>query len=127
MSEDKDKPRNQALAEDRTDLAIDRTLLANERTYAGWCRTAFASIALGLGFNALFNKVEPAWVAKGIATLFILLGIFIIHKAQTRSLCVAEQNQEHTVNITDPGTFRIIAWSVMSGAVLLIVSIWWLT
>ena len=122
-----DKPVNQQLAEDRTDLAEDRTLLANERTYAGWCRTAFAAIALGLGFNALFNKVEPTWIAKGIATLFIALGIFIIRKAQQRSLQVARDNTEHEVNITQPNTFRIIAWSIIVGAVLLIVAIWWLT
>lgn len=124
---DNEKPVNQQLAEDRTDLAEDRTLLANERTYAGWCRTAFAAIALGLGFNALFNKVEPAWVAKGIATLFIALGIFIIRKAQKRSLEVVRNNTEHEVNITQPETFRVIAWSIILGAIMLIVSIWWLT
>ena len=57
------------LAEDRTDLAEDRTALANERTFAGWARTAMAAIGIGLAFNALFKAMEPAWVAKAIATV----------------------------------------------------------
>lgn len=118
------KSDNQEMAENRTDLAQDRTLLANERTYAAWCRTSFASIALGLGFNALFNKVEPVWIAKSIATLFILLGLFIIRKAQTRSLQVARDNSEHEVNITGPRTFKVIAWSIIVGGTLLIAAIW---
>ena len=123
---DDQKPKDQSLARDRTDLAEDRTLLANERTYAAWCRTSFASIALGLGFNALFNKVEPVWFAKSIATLFILLGLFIVRKAQTRSLQVARDNVDHEVNITQPGTFRVISWTIMAGGLLLIVAIWFL-
>src|SRR5687767_1548938 len=31
----------------RTDLAEDRTILANERTFAGWMRTALACVAIG--------------------------------------------------------------------------------
>ncbi len=47
----------------RTDLAEDRTILANERTFAGWMRTALACVAIGVGFHALFPKLEPAVVA----------------------------------------------------------------
>ncbi|MBB3991179.1 DUF202 domain-containing protein [Croceicoccus naphthovorans] len=43
-------------AERKTDLAEDRTLLANERTFAGWVRTGLASVGIGLGFHALFEK-----------------------------------------------------------------------
>ena len=73
------------LAENRTDLAEDRTLLANERTFSGWARTAMASIGVGLGFNALFKAVHPTWFAKGIASVFILLGIFLIVAAERRA------------------------------------------
>lgn len=53
-------------AEDRTDWAEDRTAMANERTFAEWMRTAFAAIGIGIGFNALFDKLEPAWVPKAL-------------------------------------------------------------
>lgn len=56
------------LASTRTDLAEDRTVLANERTFAGWMRTGLAAVGIGLGFNALFGKMEPEWLPKLIAT-----------------------------------------------------------
>ena len=68
-----DTPSRSDLAEDRTDLAEDRTLLANERTFSGWARTALATVGIGLGFHVLFEALEPAWVAKAIATLFVAL------------------------------------------------------
>jgi putative membrane protein len=69
------------LAEDRTDLAEDRTILANERTFAGWMRTGFAAVGVGLGFQALFNKMEPDWVPKGIATAFLLIAMIVFWTA----------------------------------------------
>ena len=72
-------------AEDRTDWAEDRTAMANERTFAGWMRTAFAAIGIGIGFNALFDELEPVWVPKAVATMFILLGIALIYLAQRRA------------------------------------------
>ena len=43
-------------AEFRTDLAEDRTIQATERTFAGWLRTAFAAIGVGIGFQVLFGE-----------------------------------------------------------------------
>lgn len=73
------------LAGDRTNFAEDRTLLANERTFGGWAKTSFASIGLGLGFQAIFKSAEPTWVPKCVATLFILLGIALICLAERRA------------------------------------------
>ena len=53
-----------------TDLAEDRTLLASERTFAGWVRTSLGCIAIGIGFHALFARMQPPWVPKAIASLF---------------------------------------------------------
>ena len=69
------------LAQRRTDLAEDRTILANERTYAGWMRTAFAAIGVGLGFRALFDEMHPPWLPRAIATLFMLIGIALFAAA----------------------------------------------
>ena len=44
-----DKPdKSTQWAEFRTDLAEDRNIMAMERTFAGWMRTAFAAIGIGL-------------------------------------------------------------------------------
>lgn len=70
------------LAEERTDWAADRTILANERTFAGWMRTGMASVALAVGLRAVFSAFEPTWVAKLVATLFIGLAVFVFWAAQ---------------------------------------------
>jgi putative membrane protein len=108
----------------RTDFAEDRTLLANERTFAGWARTAFASIGLGLGFQALFKSAEPTWVPKCVATLFILLGIFLICLAERRADRLLHERSGNHAKLMSCRIFRIMAISVSIGGALLIASIW---
>src|SRR5690606_41221435 len=67
-------PDRSELAVERTQYAEDRNIMAMERTFAGWIRTAFAAIGIGIGFHALFGDFQPPWLAKAIATLFILAG-----------------------------------------------------
>jgi len=74
--------KNTELAENRTNWAEDRTILANERTFAGWMRTGMACVALALGLRAVFSEFEPTWIAKGVASMFILLAVFIFWAAQ---------------------------------------------
>ncbi|MFD2256126.1 YidH family protein [Luteolibacter algae] len=112
------------LAADRTDYAEDRTLLANERTFAGWAKAAFASIGLGLGFQAFFQKVEPTWVPKGIATLFILLGMLLIWLAERRADGLLTERTGNHVKLMSRKMFRIMAIAVSLGGVALILCIW---
>lgn len=114
------------MAEKRTSFAEDRTLLANERTFAGWARTSFTSIGLGLGFQALFGKAEPVWVPKCIATLFILLGIFVIWLGEMKANRVLEKHSGNHVKLTKRRTYRILAVSVSLGGIALIASLWFL-
>ncbi len=112
------------LAEDRTNLAEDRTLLANERTFSGWARTSLATIGIGLGFNALFGTLQPFWVPRAIATLFILLGILIIVMAERRACTVASRLTAHEVTMLPAMNLRLIAIVFTVGAVALIVGLW---
>ncbi|WP_374517047.1 YidH family protein [Brevundimonas sp.] len=114
------------LAEDRTDLAEDRTALANERTFAGWARTAMAAIGIGLAFNALFQAMEPAWVPKAIATVFILLGLFLTVMAERRACAVASRLDTHSVKEMAQMNLRVIAIAMGLGGAALIVAIWML-
>lgn len=50
------------LAERRTSLAEDRTILAHEHSYAGWLQTGMAAVGIGPGFNALSDELAPTWV-----------------------------------------------------------------
>ena len=112
------------LAESRTDLAEDRTALANERTFAGWARTAMAAIGIGLAFNVLFRAMEPAWAPKAIASVFILLAIFLIYMAERRACAISNRLDTHSVKDMSRMNIRLIAISIGVGAACLIAAIW---
>ena len=108
----------------RNDLAEDRTILANERTFAGWVRTALACIALGIGFQALFQKLQPAWLPRGIATAFLLLAIMLVALAEWRAAAVTKRLSAHIVSTARPMNLRIIAGVIALGSAALIGAIW---
>ena len=108
----------------RNDLAEDRTILANERTFAGWMRTSLGTIALGVGFNALFRTMEPDWVPRAIATAFLLLAIFVIIAAERRAAAVMKRLGTHVVIEARPMNLRLLAGVISIGSAALIASIW---
>jgi len=57
---------------DTSTLALDRTVLANERTYQAWLRTGLASAAAGLGVASLSKAATPLWILLIIATILLL-------------------------------------------------------
>jgi putative membrane protein len=107
-----------------TDLAGDRTLLANERTFASWMRTSFACIAIGLGFRGLFWQVEPTWLPRGIATAFLLLSIAIIWLAVRRSLAVNDRLSAHVIETAKAVNFELMAMGISVGAMCVGIAIW---
>jgi putative membrane protein len=111
------------LAEERTDLAEDRTLLANERTFAGWMRTGFASIAVGVGFN-LLTKLEPIWIPKAIATAFLLIGMAIFIAAERRACSVVRRLHTHEVETVRIRYLRMITAAAVSATLALIGALW---
>ena len=119
MTEDKER---ESLS--RTDLAEDRTILANERTFAGWMRTSLAAIAIGVGFNALFARLEPPWVPRLIATGFLLLAIAIIVLAERRAAAVMDRLSAHVVETAKTVNLKLLTIAVSLGAGALIVAIW---
>ena len=108
----------------RTDLAEDRTILANERTFAGWMRTALASVAIGVGFHALFPTMQPAWVPRAIATAFLILGIVTIVSAERRATAVMKRLSAHVVVSARPMNLRLFSASVSAGSIALIAALW---
>lgn len=112
------------MAKDRTDWAEDRTIMALERTFAGWMRTAFAAIAIGIGFRALFGEFEPPWLAKAIATGFITLAIVFAISAERRACKAFERLSSHAVDSPKLPNIKLVAWSIAAGAALLIVALW---
>lgn len=122
--DDDDEKSKQGLAKERTDFAEDRTVLANERTFASWFRTGFASVAIGLGFQALFVRMEPEWVPKSIATLFLLLAIFIFVAAERRACAVLDRLQTHEVKAFGNRRLRIMTVLASVGVIALLAAMW---
>lgn len=123
MSTSEDMDRGE-LSETRTDLSEDRTVLANERTFASWLRTGLGSVAIGLGFQALFLRMEPAWVPRSIATVFLLLAIFIFIAAERRACQVLERLSAHKVQAFGNTRLRLIAIVSSVAVAALIAAIW---
>lgn len=112
------------LAEDRTDWAEDRTIMANERTFAGWMRTGLAAVGIGLGFNALFGKLEPAWIPRAIATLFIAIGLFVFWAAQNNGCAVQERLNAHQAKPLKGQNLKLVAAFMGTGSFCLAVGMW---
>lgn len=112
------------LARERTDFAEDRTVLANERTFAGWLRTGYAGIAIGLAFNALFGRVEPGWIAKLIATGFLIIAVMIFIGAERRAAAVLGRLDAHKVRSEKVNNMRILTIASVAATVALIAAIW---
>jgi putative membrane protein len=82
----------QELAEDRTDWAHRRTLLAKERTFAAWLRTGLSAVAVGFGAARLLTDLEPQWLVMAASLTLIAVGLaalllgFFSYRATLREL-----------------------------------------
>ncbi len=108
----------------RTDFAEDRTVQATERTFAGWMRTAFGAIGIGIAFHVLFGQFQPPWLAKAIATLFMLLAATIAVTAERRACATFDRLKAHAIRAPALPNIRWVAWSVACGALVLIAALW---
>jgi inner membrane protein YidH len=111
-------------AQYRTDLAEDRTVLANERTFASWTRTGFAGIGIGLAFNALFTRMRPEWVPKLIATVFLIIAVLIFIAAERRASTVLHRLHTHEVAAIKITHMRIITIAAVVTTGALIAVMW---
>ena len=121
-----DTDESEKLAEARTDLSEDRTVLANERTFASWFRTGFASAAIGLGFHALFEKMEPWWTPRLIASLFLILAIFIFVVADRQACKVLDRLSVHEVKPFRNRYLRLLSVIASIGTMALLLAMWFL-
>ena len=119
-----ERDRSTQWAEFRTDLAEDRNLMAMERTFAGWMRTAFAAIGIGLGFRAVFGEFDPPWLAKAVATLFIIGGGWLAITAERRACRTMARLDSHQYEGISRPNFRIMAFAVATGSAVLTAGLW---
>lgn len=118
-----DADRNE-LAETRTSLAEDRTILAHERSFASWMRTGMAAVGIGLGFNALFETLQPGWVPKAIASAFLLIAIFIFISAERRAYGIISRLEAHRIRALKPIKMRLLTGALVAATLTLGGAIW---
>lgn len=117
-------PDRAELARDRTDLAEDRTVLAHERSFAGWVRTGMASVGIGVGFHALFETLDPTWVPKAIASVFLGIAIFIFLSAERRACRILGKLDPHKVAAIKPMRIRLMSWALVVATLALAAALW---
>ncbi|MCV0397772.1 MAG: DUF202 domain-containing protein [Rhizobiaceae bacterium] len=117
-------PDRDGLAEDRTKWAEDRTILANERTFASWARTGLASLGVALGFQALFRSVEPTWLAKCGASVFVALAIVIFWAASASARKVLHRLDSHDASPTSRKRLFVVTLAATVGSVALLIALW---
>lgn len=115
---------NDSPSPSRTDLAEDRTILAIERTFAGWLRTGLAAVGIGVAFHVLFGEIQPPWVPRAIATIFLLLAILVVLLAERRATVMTRRLDAHVVETARPMNLRLIAGAVVVATAALIAAIW---
>lgn len=112
------------LAQDRTDWAEDRTLMANERTFAGWMRTGMASLAVAVGLRAVFGPFEPTWVAKSVATVFVVTALVIFWSAAIQSRKAQRRIESHTASPQSSGNMALLASLLTLGTISTGIILW---
>ena len=112
------------LAEARTDWAEDRTMLANERTFAGWMRTGMAAVAIALGLKAVFGEFEPTWAAKTTSSIFIALACYIFYSARAQAKATCARMDQHDAATKSVASMTIIAVILSAGAIATSVFLW---
>ena len=119
-----DDASSRSSAERRTDWAEDRTMLANERTFASWMRTGMACIAVALGLKAVFGPTEHPIVAKAVAELFIFSAVFIFLTAAWRCKTARHRIDHHDSYAQSQTGMLVTSISLAFGAIVTGVILW---
>ncbi len=64
----------QELAEERTIMALQRTVLSNERTLNSWLRTGLATVAAGFTLGLLLGREGEIGPARSFGVILIAAG-----------------------------------------------------
>ncbi|WP_299048438.1 DUF202 domain-containing protein [uncultured Tateyamaria sp.] len=115
---------NNQLAEDRTDWAEDRTSLANERTFAGWMRTGMASVAVAIGLKAVFGATDPTWLAKAVASVFLLAALYIFWSARQQACASYARLSQKDAQVQGHRAFTLIAVAMTLGTLATGMILW---
>lgn len=111
-------------ASHRTRLAEDRTLLANERTFGGWTRTAVAVLGVAIAFRALFDAMRPPWLPRAVASGFAVLAVAIMLMADFRQRAFAARLRDSDLASLSSMHLRVMTAIVSVAGLVLLATFW---
>jgi putative membrane protein len=105
-------------------LALDRTVLANERTYAAWLRTGLTALATGLGTARFMPAAIPLWSVRMITALLLLFSAasFALAAWRYENLHVGIRHLD--VNTIPPLLVTLLSALLVSCALLALAVLW---
>ncbi|PRY22157.1 putative membrane protein [Aliiruegeria haliotis] len=119
-----ENPSSEELADTRTAWAEDRTILANERTFASWMRTGMACIAVALGLKAVFQDTDYPLLAKAVAEIFVLSALLIFWASVRKSRKAHKRMSEHDAEAQSARRMALLAAILSIGAVATGIILW---
>ena len=114
------------MSDTRTKWAEDRTVLANERTYASWLRTGMACVALALGLRVVFGETGDLLVPKLVAELFILIAMFVFVTAARNCVNAKARMDTHESEAKSDWSLFVVSAGLTIGAGATGVVLWFL-
>jgi len=108
---------------DTTALSLDRTVLANERTFQAWIRTGLSALAAGLGVAKFLQDTMPLWMLITIAVTLILLSIAAFLQASWRYTHLHVRMSDLDVDATPLWLVRTISFMLAGCSVLALLGV----
>jgi len=120
--DDSDEPK-QEMAKERTDWALERTLLAKQRNFGAWLRTGLAAVAVGFGAAELLGDLEPRWAVRTAASLLVLAGAaaFVLGYFEYRG--TFRKLEAEGLKGFSPWIITAITGAMLTGAALLLFAV----
>lgn len=111
-------------AQARTNWAEDRTLLANERTFSSRIGLVLGCLGLAIGLQGVFKAVEPTWIAKIVATLFVIVAIFVALASFRNSKKMLDRLNSHSAEPASSRGLLLVSSICATGSIGVLAIIW---
>ncbi len=108
----------------RTNLALDRTILANERTYAAWIRTGISSLIAGLAVEKFLLEAIPLWGIHAISITFIVFSGVAFFLAAWRYRHFMVRMEDIDIAMVPLLVMRLISLVLIISAAVAFVGLW---
>lgn len=105
-------------------LALDRTVLANERTYQAWLRTGLSALVTGLGVARFLRDELSVWMLLAIATIMIFLSAVAFLQAAWRYTHLHVRMAHLDVDATPAWMVKVISVFLVGCSGLALVGVW---